>query len=81
MLALQNFKFKLAALLCAATLTAYGSNNDLSYAPLELNIAHINDHHSQLEPFALQELTLNGVATQAVVVNKDGRSFLLPVLN
>lgn len=64
MLTLQNFKFKLAGLLCAATLTAYGSNNDISYAPLELNIAHINDHHSQLEPFALQELTLNGVTTQ-----------------
>ena len=26
--------------------------------------AHINDHHSQLEPIAAQELTLDGVATQ-----------------
>ena len=64
MFALQNFKFKLIGSLCTAALTACGSNNDIYYAPLELNIAHINDHHSQLEPFALQELTLNGVSTQ-----------------
>jgi hypothetical protein len=30
----------------------------------ELNIAHINDHHSQLDAFAGTELTLDGVATQ-----------------
>lgn len=64
MFTLQNYKFKLVCLLCAAALTACGSNNDINYVPLELNIAHINDHHSQLEPFALQELTLNGVSTQ-----------------
>ena len=29
-----------------------------------LNIAHINDHHSQLEPFADTELRLGGVPTQ-----------------
>lgn len=32
--------------------------------PFELNIAHINDHHSQLEPFAGTELRLDGVPTQ-----------------
>ena len=56
------------AALCATTLVACGGSDDSSsepsFADLELNIAHINDHHSQLEPFALQELTLNGVATQ-----------------
>ena len=34
------------------------------FKPLTLNIAHINDHHSQLEPFAGTELMLDGVATQ-----------------
>lgn len=29
-----------------------------------MNIAHINDHHSQLDAFAATELTLDGVATQ-----------------
>ena len=57
------------AALCATTLAACGGSDDSSssepsFAAIELNIAHINDHHSQLEPFALQELTLNGVATQ-----------------
>jgi 5'-nucleotidase len=35
-----------------------------SYPAIELNIAHINDHHSQLEPFTGVELTIDGVATQ-----------------
>lgn len=34
------------------------------FTALELNIAHINDHHSQLEAFAATELVLDGVATQ-----------------
>ena len=33
-------------------------------APLALSIAHINDHHAQLEPFAGTELRLDGVPTQ-----------------
>ncbi|WP_338416783.1 5'-nucleotidase C-terminal domain-containing protein [uncultured Sphaerotilus sp.] len=32
--------------------------------PLTLHIAHINDHHSQLEPIAGAELRLDGVPTQ-----------------
>jgi len=35
-----------------------------AYKPIELNIAHINDHHSQLEPFGAVELTLDGIPTQ-----------------
>jgi len=46
------------------TLTGCGGNDELSFKPLELNIAHINDHHSQLDAFAATELTLDGVATQ-----------------
>lgn len=46
------------------TLTACGGSDAPSFKPLELNIAHINDHHSQLDAFAATELTLDGVATQ-----------------
>jgi 5'-nucleotidase len=46
-------------------LVACGGNDDEpTFKAIELNIAHINDHHSQLEPIAAQELTLDGVATQ-----------------
>lgn len=46
-------------------LSACGSGDDAPvFPPLTLNIAHINDHHSQLEPFANTELKLDGVATQ-----------------
>lgn len=42
-----------------------GSDDDApTFKPLELNIAHINDHHSQLDAFANTELTLDGVTTQ-----------------
>lgn len=57
-----------AAALAVLTLTlaSCGSGGDdaQTFAPLEINIAHINDHHSQLEPFAATELKLDGVATQ-----------------
>jgi len=39
-------------------------SSEPTFKALELNIAHLNDHHSQLEPFAATELTLDGVATQ-----------------
>ena len=54
-------------LLCGAAfgLSACGGDDDSpSYKPLSLNIAHINDHHSQLDPFAATQLQLDGVATQ-----------------
>lgn len=41
-----------------------GSDDGPSFKAIELNIAHINDHHSQLDAFAATELTLDGVATQ-----------------
>lgn len=34
------------------------------YKAIELNIAHLNDHHSQLDPIAAQTLKLDGVDTQ-----------------
>ena len=47
-------------------LSACGGGDDdaPTFKPLELNVAHINDHHSQLDAFANTELTLDGVATQ-----------------
>ena len=55
-----------AALLssCGLVLTACGGGDEPTFKPLALNIAHINDHHSQLDAFAATELTLDGVATQ-----------------
>ena len=48
---------------CASTGTPEpGPLSPLS--PLTLNIAHINDHHSQLEPQANAELTLDGQPTR-----------------
>jgi 5'-nucleotidase len=35
-----------------------------AYPPLELNIAHINDHHSNLAPFKEFDLSLGGVPTR-----------------
>ena len=48
----------------AAALSACGGSDQPTFKPLELNVAHINDHHSQLDAFAATELTLDGVATQ-----------------
>ena len=46
-------------------LAACGGGDDApTFKPLELNVAHINDHHSQLDAFAATELTLDGGATQ-----------------
>jgi len=52
--------------LCAATLLLAGCATPPTpgEAAFELNIAHINDHHSQLEPFADTELALGGVPTR-----------------
>lgn len=51
-------------LLLGAGLLACGGGDAPTFKPLELNIAHINDHHSQLDAFAGTELTLDGVPTQ-----------------
>jgi len=64
---LVNSRVRLSASVFAVlglTLSGCGGNDEPSFKPLELNIAHINDHHSQLEAFTATELTLDGVATQ-----------------
>ncbi|MEN9396822.1 MAG: hypothetical protein RLZ81_1352, partial [Pseudomonadota bacterium] len=58
----------LAAAGLVAALGACSTRPDLTApptpAPLTLTIAHLNDHHSQLEPIPAVELVLDGVATQ-----------------
>ncbi|NDC04247.1 MAG: bifunctional metallophosphatase/5'-nucleotidase, partial [Betaproteobacteria bacterium] len=38
--------------------------DDYVYPQLDLTIAHINDHHSNLDPIADQEFTVDGVKTR-----------------
>jgi len=52
------------ALAIAGILAGCASNRELRVETFELHIAHINDHHSQLDAFATTELNLDGVATQ-----------------
>lgn len=54
-----------AVLVGSVSLVACGGGDDEPrFAPLAIDIAHVNDHHSQLEPFANVELTIDGVATR-----------------
>lgn len=56
----------LAPVALAAALVACGGSDDDSskFAPLDLTIAHINDHHSNLDPFSAQAMKIGGVDTQ-----------------
>jgi 5'-nucleotidase/UDP-sugar diphosphatase len=52
-----------SAVVIASLLPACSSDNDV-YPELELTIAHINDHHSNLDPIVDQEITVDGVKTR-----------------
>ena len=52
------------AALAALTLGLAACGDDISYKAIDINIAHINDHHSQLDPIAAQTLKLDGIDTQ-----------------
>lgn len=56
----------LAPLLLGLILAVPGAwaRDEGAYPPLELNIAHINDHHSNLAPFAAFDLAIGGVPTR-----------------
>ncbi len=54
----------LGALLLGGCATQESSTAPATSASFELAIAHINDHHSQLDAFAATELVLDGVPTQ-----------------
>lgn len=56
--------FSFTALGLSVALVGCGGDEEPTFKPLELNVAHINDHHSQLDAFAATELTLDGVPTQ-----------------
>ena len=47
----------------AALLSAYGGSEP-SFPEVNLTLAHINDHHSNLDPIADQEITVGGVKTR-----------------
>lgn len=61
--AIRHLTLTAALLALGGSLAACGGSEP-SFKPLELNIAHINDHHSQLDAFPASELTLDGVPTQ-----------------
>ena len=57
----------LAPIALAAALVACGGSDDNdtpAQQPLALTIAHINDHHSNLDAFAAQTMKIGGVDTQ-----------------
>lgn len=45
-------------------LAACGGGDEPEFAPLAIDIAHLNDHHSQLEPLANVELLIGDVPTR-----------------
>lgn len=53
----------LATVATLATLGACGTG-ELTYPEVNLTLAHINDHHSNLDPIADQEITVAGVKTR-----------------
>lgn len=70
---MHNIWFKSALVLAlGVSLNACGSDDDSTAAPpaqpkhpaIEVAIAHVNDHHSHLEPLSNVEVQINGTATQ-----------------
>lgn len=70
---MHNIWFKSALVLAlGVSLSACGSDDDSTAAPpaqpkhpaIELAIAHVNDHHSHLEPLRNFEMKIDGTATQ-----------------
>ena len=53
-----------ATLLSITAFIAACSGNDDAFPTLNLTLAHINDHHSNLDPIADQEITVGGVKTR-----------------
>jgi 5'-nucleotidase len=64
----KNISLKLATgLVASITLLVAGCTISSSPTPTVMTIAHINDHHSNLDPIAAFEFTVGGVKTQADV--------------
>ena len=49
---------------CGGSDSDAAASTEPTFVPLSLTVAHINDHHSQLDAFAATTLTLAGTATQ-----------------
>jgi 5'-nucleotidase/UDP-sugar diphosphatase len=60
----RHLRYAAWGLLSGALMLSGCSTPPAAPGAFTLNIAHINDHHSQLEPFADTELRLGGVPTQ-----------------
>ncbi|TSE28521.1 NAD 5'-nucleotidase [Tepidimonas thermarum] len=65
----QAHRLASLALACAVglNLAACGGSDDPDFKPIELNIAHINDHHSNLEAIPNFQLKLDGVDTRVEI--------------
>ncbi|MEW6694560.1 MAG: 5'-nucleotidase C-terminal domain-containing protein [Pseudomonadota bacterium] len=65
----QAHRLTSLALACAVglNLAACGGSDDPDFKPIELNIAHINDHHSNLEAIPNFQLKLDGVDTRVEI--------------
>jgi len=65
----KNVSLRLATYIVAsATFLAAGcSGGSSSGTPAVMTIAHINDHHSNLDPIADYEFTVGGVKTRAEI--------------
>ena len=65
----KNISLRLATyfVLSATFLTAGCSGGGSSGTPAVMTIAHINDHHSNLDPIADYEFTVGGVKTRAEI--------------
>jgi len=59
--------FQLAALFLGLACASPAFADAPSFPPVELNIAHINDHHSNLTAFKDFELKLDGIPTRVEV--------------
>ena len=53
-----------ALMFVGALVAGCASTEKQTYTPLEINLAHINDHHSHLDEFSGAELSIGGARTQ-----------------
>ncbi len=86
-MSLQNYKIVLSSLSLAILLTGCNDEKDLTItkppvaAPLELNILHINDHHSHLDEESLKFKMDIGAGSEEFSVNSGGFARVAGLIN
>ena len=75
---IKTFAPALFALSSLGLVACGGSDDAPSFKTIELNIAHINDHHSQLEPFANVELACADGGRITLATTADGKVTFFP---